>query len=236
MSAAAPLALPIIRPCFGFTRHAVDRYIERIHAGKCGDAQAIYELVNASHAAELLDRPSWHGNLVWSVREPAMRWIAVFEEGRAIVMTIVAGADEGVDAERIEYDALRARRLLERIPQIGRTEATSPIPRGEAEYRSWIGLEVRRLDVEKKRLGALRDALLTPRERTALIKVRFAEKKEARDTGRAHALAEADRAIKRRNEILALMGSRLAEVDPVGSADVLEMWRMLGKPPGEETT
>jgi hypothetical protein len=236
MSAAAPRALPVVRPCFGFTRHAVDRYIERIRAGKCSDAQAIHELVNASHAAELLDRPSWHGNIVWSVREPAMRWIAALEEGRTIVLTIVAGADEGVEAERIEYDALRARRLLERIPQIGRSEATSPIPRDEREYRSWVGLEVRRLEAEKKRLGALRDALLTPRERLSLMKERKADKREAKESARAHALAEADRAIKRRNEILAAMAARLLAVDPVGSADVIDMWLRIGDPPSEETT
>ncbi len=236
MSAAAPLALPIVRPRFAFTRHAVDRYIERIRDGRCDDARAIHELVTASHAAEPVDRPSWHGNLVWSVREPAMRWILVLEEGHAVVLTIIAGADEGVEAERIEYDALRARRLLERIPQIGRSEATSPIPRDEREYRSWVGLEARRLETEKKRLAALRDALLTPRERLSLMKGRKADKREAKESARAHALAEADRAIKRRNEILELMALRLAEVDPVGSAGALEMWRRLGKPPGEETT
>lgn len=227
-------ALPIVRPCFAFTRHAVDRYIERIHAGRCGDAKAIHELVTASHAAELLDRPSWHGNLVWSVRDPAMRWIAVLEEGRAIVLTIVAGADEGIEAERIEYDVLRVRRMLERIPQIGRVEATSPIPRGEAEYRSWVGLEVQRLGVERKRIAALRDALMTPRERTARIRETREERRQAKEDGRAHALAEADRAIKRRNELLEAMAARLAEVDPVGSAEVIEKWRRIGEPPSGE--
>jgi hypothetical protein len=222
MTAAAPLALPIVRPCFAFTRHAVDRYIERVHGGRCDVARAIHELVTASHVAELLDRPSWHGDLVWTVREPAMRWIATLEEGRAIVLTIIAGAYEGIEAERIEYDALRARRLLERIPQIGQSEPTSPIPRGDEDYRSWVGLEVRRLEVERKRLSALRDAMMTPRERTARIRESRAERAAEREAGRAHAMAEADRAIKRRNELLDALAERLAEVDPVGSAELLE--------------
>lgn len=226
--------LPIVRPCFAFTRHAVDRYIERVHAGECGDSRAIQELAAASHAAELLDRPSWHGNHVWSIRDPAMRWIATIEDGRAIVLTIIAGADEGVEAERIEYDALRTRRLLERIPQIGQSEATSPIPRGDAEYRAWVGLEFRRLHVECKRLAALRDALMTPRERTARIRETREERRKAKEDGRAHALGEADRAIKRRNEVLAAMAARLLAVDPVGSAEVIDMWRRMSEPPAEE--
>lgn len=237
MSAAAPLALPTVRPCFAFTRHAVDRYIERVHGGKCGDTQAIHELVNASHGAELLDRPSWHGDLVWTIREPAMRWIATLEDGRAVVLTIIDGAYEGIEAERIEYDALRTRRLLERIPQIGKSEATSPIPRGEDNYRSWVGLEMRRLEVEKKRLAALRDALLTPRERTALKRDRVAERMANRESTHAHALKEADRAIKRRNELLEALVARLAAVDPVGSAELIEQVGALRcPPPNGETT
>lgn len=231
MIAAAPPALPVVRPCFAFTRHAVDRYIERVHGGKCGDAQAIHELVAASHGAELLDRPSWHGDLVWTIREPAMRWIATLEDGRAVVLTIIAGAYEGIDAERIEYDALRARRLLERIPQIGKSEATSPIPRDEGEYRSWVGLETRRLEVEKKRLGALRDALMTPRERIDCKRERQAERKANRGSAQAHALKEADRAIKRRNDLLEALVARLAAVDPVGSADLIEQVGALRCPP-----
>jgi hypothetical protein len=229
MTAATPLPL---RPPFRFTRHAVDRYIERVHAGRCGDARALQELVAASHGAELLDRPSWHGNHVWSIREPAMRWIATIEDGSAVVLTIIAGADEGVEAERIEYDAVRVRRLLDRIPQIGRGEATSPAPRGEEDFRSWVGLESRRLEVERKRLGALRDALLTPRERMARRREELNERREGREAGQSIALAEADRAIKRRNNLLKAMAERLAEVDPAGSADVLETWRRLREPPG----
>lgn len=225
---AAPIAM---RPVFGFTRHAVDRYIERLCGGKRSPGIALLELHDATRRAELVPRPSWHGNSLWSVADPAMRLVAVLEEDRAIVVTVIDGADEGIEAERIEYDALRVRRLLARIPELGRQEATSPAPASEGDYRAWVGLESRRLDVERKRLGALRDALMTPKERMAHIRLTHADRRAERESGRAHAMAEQDRAIKRRNELLETLTARLAEVDPVGSADLLDRVRALREPP-----
>jgi hypothetical protein len=225
---AASIAM---RPVFGFTRHAVDRYIERLCDGKRSPGAALLELHDATRRAELVPRPSWHGNSLWSVADPAMRLVAVLEEDRAIVVTVIDGADEGIEAERIEYDALRVRRLLARIPELGRQEATSPVPEAEGDYRAWVGLETRRLDVERKRLGALRDALMTPKERMAHIRLTHADRRAERESGRAHAMAEQDRAIKRRNELLETLTARLAEVDPVGSADLLDRVRALREPP-----
>jgi hypothetical protein len=227
MTAAAPA-----RPSFGFTRHAVDRYIERLHDGRYDDSKALLELVAATHTAELVPRPSWLGNRVWTVAAPAMRWIAVPEAGREIIVTVVDGADQGIEEERIEYDALRVRRLLERIPQIGRAEATSPIPVSDGDYRSWAGLEHRRIEVERKRFALLRDALMTPTERM----VRIRDKREARladkEAARAFALTEQQAAIMRRNELLEAMAARLAEVDAECSATLLETWSRLRQPPG----
>jgi hypothetical protein len=225
---AAPIAM---RPVFGFTRHAVDRYIERLCGGKRSPGVALVELYNAARRAVPVPRLSWHGNALWSVDVPAMRLVAVMDEGRAIVVTVIDGADDGIEAEKIEYDALRVRRLLARIPELGQQEATSPVPQGEGDYRAWVGLESRRLDVERKRLGALRDALMTPKERMAHIRLTHADRRAEREQGRAHAMAEQDRAIKRRNELLDAMAARLAEVDAGGSSELLERMRALREPP-----
>lgn len=219
---AAPVT---IRPAFAFTRHAVDRYVERLHDGKCTDARALQELAAAAHVAEPMSRPSWHGNPMWCVIAPPMRWIAVAENGCAVVITVLSGADEGIEAERTEYEALMVRRRLALIPQIGRSEATSPVPRGDAEYRLWVGLESRRLEVERKRLAALRDALMTPRERMARIRETRGERRVKREEGQARALAEQQLAIMWRNDLIEAMAARLADVDPVGSADLIERAR-----------
>ena len=218
------------RPSFSFTRHAVDRYVERLHNGACAPIRALQDLAALAHRAELVPRPSWHGNTVWSVSEPAMRWIAVIEDGRAIVVTVLDGADEGIESERVEYDALRVRRLLERIPQIGRSEATSPVTPGEGEYRLWVALEMRRLEVERKRLAALRDAMQTPRERLTRARERRTERQVDRDSGRAHALTELQAAVVRRNDLLEAMATRLADVDAEESAGLLEQARRLRSP------
>lgn len=225
---AAPV---VMRPVFGFTRHAVDRYIQRLCDGKRSPGVALLELHDATRRAELVPRPSWHGNSLWSVADPAMRLVAVMEDDRAIVVTVIDGADEGIEAERVEYDALRVRRMLARIPEIGRQEATSPVPQGEGDFRAWVGLESRRLDVERKRLGALRDALMTPKERMAHIRLTHADRRAERESGRARAMAEQDAAIKRRNELLEALSARLAEIDPEGSAELLERVRALREPP-----
>ncbi len=225
---AAPIA---VRPVFGFTRHAVDRYIERLCGGKRSPGVALLELHDATRRAVPVPRPSWHGNSLWSVADPAMRLVAVLEEDRAIVVTVIDGADEGIEAERIEYDALRVRRLLAKIPELGRQEATSPVPASEGDYRAWVGLESRRLDVERKRLGAIRDALMTPKERMAHIRLTHADRRAERASGRSRVMAEQDAAIKRRNELLEALTARLAEVDPVGSADLMERVRALREPP-----
>lgn len=224
---AAPV---VMRPVFGFTRHAVDRYIQRLCDGKRSPGVALLELHDATRRAELVPRPSWHGNSLWSVADPAMRLVAVMEDDRAIVVTVIDGADEGIEAERVEYDALRVRRMLARIPEIGRQEATSPVPQGEGDFRAWVGLESRRLDVERKRLGALRDALMTPKERMAHIRLTHADRRAAKESARVNVMAEQDRAIKRRNELLEALAGRLAEVDPEGSAELLERARALREP------
>jgi hypothetical protein len=221
-----------VRPSFGFTRHAVDRYIERLHDGRYDDSKALLELVAATHTAELMPRPSWLGNRVWTVASPAMRWISVPEAGREVIVTVVGGADQGIEEERIEYDAMRVRRLLERVPQIGRTEATSPIPASDGDYRTWAGLEHRRLQTEQKRFALLRDALMTPTERMVRIRNKRETRVADKEASRAFALTEQHAAIVRRNELLETMAARLAEVDAEGSAALLETWSRLRQPPG----
>jgi hypothetical protein len=235
-----------IRPPFRFTRHAVDRFVRRVWPSLSGraiadDREAISILCGAVPSAELMLRRSILGDAIWSVADPAMRWITKPAEYRgrrcAVVVTVLGGADDSVAEEEAEREVIEAARRLAAAPELGREEATTPAP-GPAEgdtlkaYRAWLALETQRLAVERERLRAVIHAHAhAPRPRGPAPDVvqasAAAAKLEAlRIVAEQQAAARVERtrrhmATQAHEALFVEILSRLAEVDPVGSADVI---------------
>lgn len=235
MTAAAPTAL---RPPFTFTHHAIERFVKRVWPtvgtrAIADDREALTLLCNATELAELMPRRTALGDALWSVKDPAMRWITKPGEfkGRrvAVVVTVLAGADDPVAEEKAERDVLDASRRLLVIPELGLSESTAPTPGPEESaelkaYRAWIALEVQRLAVERERLRKLNtpEIAALERARISLEQTKLADvRQEAarRERTARHLATQAKEALF--CELLA----RLAEVDAAGSADLLERAR-----------
>ncbi len=244
MSAAAPLPL---RPPFRFTLHATDRFIKRVWPNIsdrpiADDREALMLLVAAAESAELMPRRTNRGHAVWAIRDPAMRWITKPDEYRgrrvAFVVTVLAGIEDAAAEEDAELEVIDAARRLEAVSAVGRPEATSPPPPdldGLAlkAYRAWGEVEKQRLAVERARLKALAAAsapapvrVCAPRrdpmaERTERIRLHH---EGQRATAEAHerGVTERHHLSLARDAMLVAMVERLAEVDPVGSAELIE--------------
>lgn len=176
MSAAAPLAL---RPMFSFTFHATERFMSRVWpticpSRPCADArEALTTLVDAATRAELSPRRTNRGHAVWTIADPAMRWITKPGEHRgrrvAVVVTVLAGGDDAAAEEEAEREVLEAAQRMAALPKLGTPEPTSPPPTvstviGEKSYRAWVALETQRLAIERERLAEL---IARARERLA---------------------------------------------------------------------
>ncbi len=242
MSAAASLAL---RPPFSFTFHATERFRARvwptINPGRpCADArEALTILRDAATRAELAPRRTDLGHAVWSVADPAMRWITrpdTFRGRRvAVVVTVLSGAEDVAAEEEAERDVLEAARRLAAAPEVGPEETTSAPPgdlQGAAlkAYRAWVALEMQRLAVERKRTSRIsipqppklaRCGMFSgdlERERLQNERMRLAaEQHEAarRERTARHLISNAHEAL-----FLELV-SRLEAVDREGSADLI---------------
>lgn len=247
MSAAAPLAL---RPPFSFTFHATQRFMSRVwptigNGRPCADArEALSILVDAAGRAEMTARRTDRGHAVWTVAEPAMRWITKPGEFRgrrvAVVVTVLAGLEDAAAEEEAERQVMAAAQRLASAPEVGAAEPTSPPP-GDLQgfalkaYRAWIALEAQRLAIESKRLKVLsvREAPAPPprpaqtarrdpmAERTERIRLHH-EGQRAVVEARERAVTERHHLSLARDKWLAAMADRLAAVDPVGSADLIE--------------
>jgi hypothetical protein len=213
MSAVEPATMV---PPFRFTRRAVDRFIKRVwptlSSRPCADdREALSLLCGASHLAEAMPRRSILGDVLWSVRDPAMRWISKPGEYRgqraAVVVTVLAGSDDAEAEERAEREVIEASRRLAAFPDLGLEESTTPAPEGYV-YRAWLQTEMHRLSLEKARIAAINANGDRKRQ------IEIAREKTAR-----HAISHAHEALF--CELLA----RLAEVDAAGSADLLERAR-----------
>lgn len=206
-----------LRPVFSFTYHAMDRFMARVwpsigNGRPCADArEALSIMVDAAARAEMLPRRSGKGHAVWAVRDPEMRWITKPDTYRgrrvAVVVTVLGGLEDVEAEERAERDVLEAHRRIAEIPEIGTPGSTSPAPSGW-DYRSWVQVETQRLSVERARLAAF-----NVREHRVEVANREREKT------RRHIASQAHEALF--CELLA----RLAEVDPAGSAELLERAR-----------
>lgn len=263
MSAAAPLAL---RPLFSFTLHATERFMTRVWpticpTRPCADArEALTTLVDAASRAELSPRRTDRGHAVWTIADPAMRWITKPGEHRgrrvAVVVTVLDGLEDIAAEEAVEAEVLEASRRLAGVPQLGAPEPTSPPPpdlEGFAlkAYRAWVTLETQRLAVESKRLKALAAAQAKPAASSRAAPARrdpMAERTERirlHHEGQRAAIEAAERAKTERHHLslardamLVAMADRLAEIDPVGSAELLERvsaFRCMKRTNGETT-
>jgi plasmid stabilization system protein ParE len=221
MTAVAPQ-----RPSFGFTRHAVDRFIARVRPG-LDDREALQALAVAADLAELLPEPTRHGQDVWSVPEPAMRYITKRDLGVHVVVTVVAGATG--EAEEAAREVVEAYRRIALHPQIGTPEPTSPAPACCAKHvAAWSTYEVQRLAVEKARLRALA-ALSQPddiearvRERTAALRIEIQR------------LRAKQRAVDSRNALLLEAADALERQDSIWSRALRDKIRRLAREKGKE--
>lgn len=78
---------------FRFTEHAIARYAERVRPG-IHRHDAIRELHDSRAAAIRTD--AGDGYCVWTVRNPAMRWITRPHLGTLVVVTVIAGTEGDV--------------------------------------------------------------------------------------------------------------------------------------------
>lgn len=232
---AAPIAL---RPVFSFTHHATERFMARvwpsIGSGRaCADGRkALAILCDAAARAEMLPRRTNMGHAVWQIADPAMRWITRPDTYRgrrvAVVVTVLGGADN-VDAEEdAEREVLEAHRRLQAIPELGEPKPTSPPP-GPAEadalkaYRAWVALETQRLAVERTRLKALAHAIASGKMKALDDRAAAEMRREytRHIDGHSKRVKGLQQAIEMRNDLLLAMATRLAEIDPEGSAELL---------------
>lgn len=267
MTAAAPLAL---RQLFSFTFHATQRFMTRVWpticpARPCADArEALTILVDAATRAELSPRRTDRGHAVWTIADPAMRWITKPGEHRgrrvAVVVTVLAGGDDVAAEEEAELEVLEASRRLAAVPALGTPEPTSPPPAvgtviGEKSYRAWVALETQRLALERERLRKLQLAVIDntrpPRGMTPAV-AQMVALRERTERARLHAeqqrIASHERTARHlitqaRDELFLELVARLAEVDAAGSAELiararerLAKWEAQGKIARGETT
>jgi hypothetical protein len=222
------------RPSFGFTRHAVDRFIARVRPG-LDDREALQALAVAADRAELLPEPTRHGQDVWSVPEPAMRYITKRDLGVHVVVTVVAGATG--EAEEAAREVIEAYKRIAAHPQLGTPEPTAPAPVCCAKHvAAWSTNEQQRLAVEKARLRALA-ALSQPgdiearvRERTAALRHEL----QRQSHGQQSRLCAKQRAIDSRNALLLEAADALERHDSVWSRDLREKIRRVAGEKGKE--
>lgn len=232
---AAPIAL---RPAFSFTHHAIARFITRvwpkISDRPCADGrEALSILADAIPRAEVMPRRSSMGDTMWSVADPAMRWITRPGEFRgrrvAVVVTVLDGLED-VEAEaEAEREVMEAHRRLEAVPEIGAPTTPAPPP-GPADieapkaYKAWLALEAQRLSLERERVRKLNVPQVAALEhaRLAIVQRRLQDERDAdarRERTRRHAITQAH------CELVRDLVDRLAEVDPAGSVELLERAR-----------
>lgn len=232
MSAAAPLAL---RPLFSFTYHATERFMSRVWpticpARPCADArEALTTLADAASRAELSPRRTDRGHAVWTIADPAMRWITKPGEHRgrrvAVVVTVLDGLEDIAAEEAAEAEVLEAARRMAAVPQLGTPEPTSPPPTvgtviGEKSYRAWVA------------------QMVAMRERTERARIHAEQQRIA-----AHERTARHLITMVRDELFLELVARLADVDATGSAELiararerLAQWEAQGKIARGETT
>lgn len=232
---AAPIEL---RPAFSFTFHATERFMSRvwpsISARPCADArEALSILVDAAARAEMLPRRTSRGHAVWLVKDPEMRWVTKPDTYRgrrvAVVVTVLGGADDVEAEEEAEREVVEAHRRLEAVPEIGAPTTPTPPP-GPADiaepkaYKAWLALEAQRLSLERDRVRKLNVPQVAALEHARLSLVQRRLEEERAEAGRRartarHAITQAH------CELVRDLVDRLSEVDPSGSAELLERAR-----------
>lgn len=235
MTTAAPL-----RPHFAFTRHAVDRFRSRVDY-TLDDRAALHALRDASTRAQLCERRTRFGQAIWAVERPALRLITKQDAGVAVVVTVLDGSDGGEDVA--EQDVIEAHKRIATVaPEIATETKPQPRPGCCAGHdAAWIDVEVKRLDVERKRIAAAvaietnrtkqieakRDAGRTKLERGRLEVQRQAEARAARleakrENAQLHTARDVDKQVRYRNVLLRVAAAKLRALDPAGCADLLE--------------
>lgn len=190
----------MIRLDFGFTHHAVSRYMERVRPG--ADVQmALRDLHASTVRAKPIDRRTRSGQKVWLVDVPPMRLVTKPEGKGLVVVTVLDGHDGGED-EAIE-EVAEAYRRLQSVPAAGTEEVTSPGPRtaDKKPVGHWIELEKMRLATERERLKVVNRSIVADEEmrkrvlyRNALLCEAAKALEKIDQIGNAELLAEIRRA------------------------------------------
>jgi hypothetical protein len=226
-----------IRPEFGFTRHAVRRFIERVQA-TTDHRDALRILADVADQAVLLPRRTRFGQAIWRVESPAMRWITKPDGGVTVVVTILDGSTGGEDeAEQEVLDAHK--RLASIAPDLVTATRPTARPRCCAGHAAgWLELETKRLDVERRRIEAIaaadanaakaveakRNAERAKQERA---KAEAQRQQAAAAIHKAKAVAASAReakskTLRQRTSLLRDAAERLRKIDAEASADLLE--------------
>lgn len=225
-----------VRPEFGFTRHAVFRFRQRVRPD-LDDREALRLLADVADQAVLLPRRTRFGQAIWRVESPAMRWITKPDNGATVVVTILDGASGGEDeAEQEVLDAHK--RLASEDPELATPTRPTAHPRccgGHAA--AWLDLETKRLEVERRRIETIAAATANSAKmmETKLEKARLGVERAQAEAQRQAAAKEARKiknaasnvheghrkALQRRHELLSSAVERLRAVDAEGSADLL---------------
>jgi hypothetical protein len=171
-----------IRPEFGFTRHAVRRFIERVQA-TTDHRDALRILADVADQAVLLPRRTRFGQAIWRVESPAMRWITKPDGGVTVVVTILDGSTGGEDeAEQEVLDAHK--RLASIAPDLVTATRPTARPRCCAGHAAgWLELETKRLDVERRRIEAIAAADANASKRSATQSARSRSERRRRRRG-----------------------------------------------------
>lgn len=181
----------------------------------------------------MLPRRTGRGHAVWLVKDPEMRWITKPGDFRgrrvAVVVTVLGGADDVEAEEEAEREVVEAHRRLEAVPEIGApTTPTPPPDQADIEapkaYKAWLALEAQRLTLERDRMRRVNVPQVAALEqaRLSIVQRRLQDERDAAarmERTRRHAITQAHCELVR--DLLA----RLAEVDPAGSAELLERAR-----------
>lgn len=235
MSAAPSIG---VQPAFAFTRHAVRRFMERVCV-TADHRDALRVLADAADQAVLLPRRTRFGQAIWRIESPAMRWITKPDAGTTVVVTVLDAADGSED--EAEQEVLEAHKRLASIaPDLVTSTRPTARPKCCAGHAAtWLDLEAKRLEVERRRIEAIAaaDANATKQAEakrdTARAKLERVQaqaqcqtasveaKKVKQENARQHAARDVDEQVRYRNSLLRAAAKRLRSIDAEGSADLL---------------